>query len=206
VREPPFWERLGERIGYGLAAIVLGPAAALERRTRRSIRRAMLDYVRDLEPMKLESRRGLLGRNVSLRAAAGATLPAEIEVDLEGRRARVVVQFERLPAFVDACISRDVRELDELPHRPTGWVVATTPTNVRLDSDTLDGPAAEALVAAIAAGPLSSTDAFELTISPDRMTLITRAPITRAGWTSIGEGVIAAVAWLIARWPSSYRG
>lgn len=188
------WERFGEHIGYGLAAVVLGPQAALERRARRAMRAAMIAFCEPLGPVKLEAPRGILRRRAELRADRGP-VALELELDLRKRSAHASLVLERLPNYVAATITKDASTLD--PHAAPG------PLSVA--SASLDAAVARALRDVVAAGPLQRVESFSITISPERLEILAVAPKTREEWDALGEGALAIVAWLSGRWPASYR-
>lgn len=88
------WERFGEHIGYGLAAVVLGPHAAFERRARRAMRAAMVTWCAPLRPEKLDAPRGKLRRRAEL-PAPGGSLAIDVVLDLARREARITLPLER---------------------------------------------------------------------------------------------------------------
>jgi hypothetical protein len=198
------WERFGERVGYGLAVVVLGPAAALQKRERRAMRTAMVEWCKDLQPVKLEPRPGVLRRSAVL-PETGGSRSAEIELDIEERRVRVGVSLDRrLPSYVEVRVGKRAPSLDPTMKWRMGTPRAVA-EDFRLDSESLDVEASTALVSAIAAGPLARLVAIEIVLTPERIELLTIAPSTPEGWVPIGEGIVALTSWLTARWPSSYR-
>jgi hypothetical protein len=201
------FERFGEAVGYGLAVVILGPHAALERRARRAMRAAMVEWCRDLQPVKLEGQPGIFRRTAALPGTpgTGGPLSAELELDVNEKRARVGVAIERLPAYVKASIGKAASALHPMLKRRRGPPRATA-GGFRLDSQTLDDEVANALVAVVAAGALERLEHVEVALSPERIELLTIAPTTREEWTAIGDGVVALASWLGTRWPSSYRG
>jgi len=180
-----YWEMLGERVGYGLAAVVLGPVAALERRTRRTMRAAMLDSFEDLRPLRLERRRGTIRRNVQLPTGAGAT-SIDIDLDLHTHKTKLTLRLERLPSYVEARIQKHGSEF-------------------RLTTTSLDDDANHALVAMLTNGSLAGLDAIEIALSPEEVVIHITAPTTSEEWATIRAGLVDMVSWLAARWPASYR-
>jgi hypothetical protein len=196
------WETLGEKVGFGLAAIVLGPHAALERRARRSLRLAMVGWAEAHQQVKREAPRGALRRSVTLRAG-GEPIDVDLELELAERRTSLAFAIARLPGYVDVTVDKDAgrvrnMKLRRLPPRAAAGAF-------RLDGDELDLPTAQALVEAIASGPFGHLEAIEIALTPERVTIATLAPSSREGWTSIGEGIAHLVGWLVDRWPPSYR-
>lgn len=197
------WERLGEKVGYGLATIVLGPHAALERRARRAMRTAMVQWVMAHRPSKREAPRGILRRTVSLQADA-EPIDVDVEVDLHARRASLTFPITRLPSYVDVTVDKNAGAVMGARLRRTAPLASAGA--FRLDGEALDRPTAQALVEAIAGGPFDRLEGIVITLQPERITIDVLAPVTRAEWDALGEGVVGVVAWLVARFPASYRG
>jgi hypothetical protein len=196
------WETLGEKVGYGLAAIVLGPHAALERRARRTIRLAMVGWAEAHQPVKREAPRGALRRSVTLRAGS-EPIDVDLDLDLAERRATLAFAIARLPSYVDVTVDNDAgrvrnMKLRRLPPRAASGAF-------RLDGDALDVPTAQALVEAVSSGPFGNLEAIEIELTPERVTVFTLAPSSQEGWSAIGDGIAHLVGWLIDRWPPSYR-
>lgn len=203
------FERFGEHLGYGLAALVLGPRAALERRARRAMRAAMLDYCRDLHPLKLDAPRGSIRRSAQVPTPVGS-LSVELEVDLDARKAWASAPLERLPSYVSARVTKSPSSLGDTAERgakafPGDGEARAIARAFRLETASLDDGAAAALVEAVASGPLDDLDALELILSPEHVKLLFMAPATRESWATVGAGVTSLVSWLGVRWPPSYR-
>jgi hypothetical protein len=197
------WESMGERVGYALAAIVLGPAAALQRQARRRTIRAVVLYCEEYEPTELEAPKGVLRRGARLPTISG---PISIEIELrafEGR-ATLSLTITALPSHVNATVSRAAWEVQGLLSRlPAPLAREGT---LRVDSETLDVETARALLDVIAKGPLATLNAMELEIRREQIDVHVVAPSTLEQWKAIGEGVVTLEAWLTSRWSSSYRG
>ncbi len=163
---------------------------------------ALLDWCRDLHPVKLQAPRGTLRRRVELPSAGGA-LWIELAADLDARRAHLALPLERLPSYVAARITTAARSLDK--HEPARREARARAGPLLLASESLDLPAAQALVDALARGPFQLIEALEITLSPERCEVLAVAPSTREEWSTLVDGVLALVGWLTRRWPPSYR-
>ena len=200
-----FWESLGESIGYGLATVVLGPAAALERRARLAMREALLLFCRDLQPLRLAAPRGTLRRSAQLPLALGVVLPLEIEVDLKRRVVRITAPLERLPAYVEARIGKsilwiypDLRMRLAEPKARSGAIAVWT--------QTLEVDVAQALADAVAGSQgLDSVVAIEIVLQPERIDLHMTAPQDLEAWAAAREVLQTLVTFVATRWPPSYR-
>jgi hypothetical protein len=197
-----YWERLGEGVGYGLAAIVLGPAAALERRARRAMRGALVDFCSERQPVRLSAPRGALRRRVRLAERGAAPLAIEIELELASRTARLRADLDRMPGYVEARVARSLGSL-----RPDErWQVPSLASAGAFSiwSDNLPRGDATALVELVA-GAMATIDAVDILLAPESLEVLAVAPQTIEGWTALGDGVSALAIWLSARWPTSYR-
>lgn len=92
LRMSSYWVSLGERVGYGLALVVLGPAAALERRARLAMRAALLDFCSELQPLKLIAPKGKVRRSV---ARAGDRARSQVATGADHRPDRAVAGLRR---------------------------------------------------------------------------------------------------------------
>ncbi|HEY1958987.1 MAG TPA: hypothetical protein VGH28_25415 [Polyangiaceae bacterium] len=180
-----FWESLGEGIGYGLAALVLGPPAAISRGERRRIRLAFNAWCEEQSAVRLEGSRGVHRRSIRFRSAIGTT-PAEVTLDLFSRRASIHVGIPPLPAWVRARV--------ECEHA------------VRVTSDTLDLAAQRELGDFVAAGPLGELRVVRVDVASERLEVFAIAVTTLDAWRAMGRGVVALADWLADRWPVGYRG
>jgi hypothetical protein len=196
------WERLAERVGYGLGFMMYGPSAALEHRARRRMRTTMLDFWREAQPIKLGAPRPLVRRAVTLESDAGP-LSGQVELDLATRRVTLALPLERLPSYVDARVGKSLATLSAMLLQ-MGEPLATSGA-FRIDSTTLDREAAEALVQAVADGPLDRLEAVEIRVKSDTCEIFAVAPILSEEWAAIRDGSVGVVQWLRARWRSSYR-
>ncbi len=195
------YERLGEAIGYGLAAVVLGPKAALERRARRAIRHALLDWCAPLDPVKLVAPRGVLRRGVTLATAMGP-MAAEVTVDVHDKQAKLVASTPQLPPMVAVTVTtmltrRVLADWEDLPTKTNGRLVALTKT--------LDEVTCDALIEHVAAGPLGRLAPLDVVIRPSEIEVVFAAPSVDAEWSDVGKGVTLLSTWLAERWPGSYR-
>jgi len=200
---PSFWESLGERVGYGLAAVVLGPVVARERRARRAMRSALLEFCRPLQPLRLLAPPGVLRRSVQLPVATGSSA-LEIVMDLESRRVRITASIERLPSYVEARIAKSLSSLHDERLRLSEARAGSGAFRVWTES--LDVDVAKALVESVAGGPLERLAAVEVELSAERLDVLAVAPQSDEGWQAIGDGLTGLAAWLAAKWPASYRG
>jgi hypothetical protein len=198
-----YWEQLGESMGYGLAAIVLGPAAALERRTRRAMRGGLVDFCSERQPVRLQAPRGTLRRSVRLATRGAAPLALEVELELSSRTARLRADLERMPGYVEARVARSRSSL----HPDASQRLATPLSSsgeFSLWSDSLPLADATALVE-IAARATAAIEAVEIRLSPESLEVLAVAPQRAEGWIVLGDGVSALASWLSARWQTSYR-
>ena len=195
------WEELGERIGYALAAVVLGPAVALERRGRREMRAALREWSASLAPTDLVAKeRGVLRRNVRLPTTRDPIV-ADVTLDPFARRATLRATTQMLPGYVRCTVARAPSRLDGVePNLPA----LASAGEVRLDSETLDPETGTALVSALAA-TASRIDAFEIELRSERTTIRFLAPAHRDGWRAVEDMTRALSAWLAEKWPASYR-
>lgn len=180
-----FWERVGQGIGYGLAALVLGPPAAISRSERRKIRRAFVAWCDEQSAVKLEGRRNVLRRSITMTSALGA-MPAEVELDSFARRATLRVTIPPLPAWVRAQVACE--------------------SGVTVESESLDREAQRALRDFVAAGPLGALRVLDVDIASERLEVLAIAVTTLDAWRAMGRGVVALADWLAERWPLGYRG
>jgi hypothetical protein len=191
-----FWEELGERVGYGIAALIYGPAAALERSHRRAFRRALRAYCSGIDTVRMTPKRsGVVSRRITL----AHDVSAEVELDLASRHAWFEVQLERRPAFVEAIIDKHLGSIDYDPK------IAIAEGELRLSSRTMPADDQKAMLSAIARGPLERLTAVEIVVDPERVVILTPAPTTAEQWSVIERGCLDLVAWIGARWPISYR-
>ena len=197
------WERLGESVGYALATVLLGPAAALQRQARRRMVYAAIGFCRRHEPTELDAPKGVVRRGIRL-ATPGGPIPVEIELRPFEDRAALLVTIPALPASVQATVGRHATALHGVRGRlPEALAQDGT---LRIHSTALDAATATALLAALAKGPLGALPAFELEIRREKLDLLVAAPPSTEAWTALGDGIVDLAAWLAARWPSSYRG
>lgn len=199
---PSVWEVLGERVGYGLATIVLGPHAALQRRTRRQMRAALVEWSRALQPTTLETPRGTLRRGVSLRVYAGEPRAVEVLVDLAERTATMSVAIDPLPTYVEARFSKNADAIAGAP--PTGEPLVVA-GELRAESASLDVDATTELLSAIAGGPLARLPAMDMLLESRRIVLRATAPTDRDDWEALGDGLGEVVNAVSRRWATSYR-
>jgi hypothetical protein len=197
------WEQLAERVGYGLGALIYGPGWLVERRARRVARDALLGWCDGLATTKLVAPRGWLKRTVSLPTQVGEPITIEVDLDLAYRRATVVAVVQALPSYAAARVSRALGLIRDVRMR-LGKPLAMS-ANVRVDSETLDADAGQALLETVANGPLARLEAFDLDIRSEQIELRIVAPSAMEEWSSVGAGLVAIVTWLAKRWPSSYR-
>lgn len=198
-----YWVKLGERIGYGLAVVVLGPGAALERSARRAMRAALLDFCGELQPLKLIAPKGKVRRSAQLPVVAGS-LALEIELDLRSRRVQITVPIERLPTYVEARIAFALPLLyeDRRLRLPTPRAFSGT---FCVWTESLADDVAKALVEAVA-GSAAPLHAIEITLSAERIEVLAIAPQSSQEWTAIGDRLVRLAASIATLWPASYRG
>ncbi len=195
-----FWERVGELIGYSAAAIVLGPIDAVTRHERRAMRKSFVAWTRAFDPVPLESKKpGVVRRAITLRTRTG-TLPADVELDVFARRARVVAAIPTLPPSIRATISRG--SLEGVRWRRGAPV--TTAGSLRADSDTLDADSAHAILVNVEHGGLGALTTVEIDLASE-LTVRTVAMTTEAAWRAIGDGVVSLADFLAEKWSPSYR-
>jgi len=180
-----FWERVGEGIGYGLAALVLGPAAAISRSERRRVRHAFNAWCDEQSAVKLEAPRGVMRRAITMKSSIGA-MPAEVRLDLFARRALIRVAIQPLPPWVRARV--------ECEHA------------VRVVSDTLDLAAQRELGNFVARGPLGELRVVHVDVASEAIEVYAIALTTLAAWRSVGGGIVTLADWLVEKWPVGYRG
>jgi len=179
-----FWERVGEALGYGIAAVVLGPPAAISRSERRRVRRSFVAWCDEHAAVELAGSRGVTRRAITLDAKLGG-LPARAELDVLARRARIEVRIAPLPSFVRATVIRDGA--------------------LRVESDSLDPASIQALRDRVASGKLGELRALAVGIASEELVVVAIAMTTLEAWRGIGEGVVELAEWLAERWPASYR-
>jgi hypothetical protein len=199
---PSYWWRQGERLGHALAYVLFGPAVALEMRARRRARQAVLGYCATLESADLGGPRRRIHRSVQL-PARGRALSVELDVDVIRRRASFIAVIDPLPGYVQATVRRAPWRLTGTKMR-LGKALALQ-DGVRVDSANLNVPMAEALLDAVAAGPLGRVEAFELSVGRECLELTVLAPSTVSEWQGLGEGLVLIEAWLGERWRAGYR-
>ena len=180
-----FWERVGEGIGYGLAALVLGPPAAISRSERRRIRRAFVAWCDAHDATKIEAPRGVARRAIALPTKLGK-LPVRAELDVNARRARIEATIAPLPTFVRAAVIRDGA--------------------LRVESDVLDPASRAALRDRIAAGKLGDLHALAIGVASEELVVVAIALTTPEAWRALGDGVVDLAEWLAEKWPVGYRG
>jgi hypothetical protein len=198
-----FWERVGETIGYGLAALVLGPPAAISRAERRRIRRAFVTWCDELSPVTLETGRSGIRRAIYFETAIGR-LPATAELRVFALRAQVEAAIQPLPTWVAANVSRDLSMLRRVRMR-WGEPLASE-GSLRVDSTTLDVDSARALAARVSASKLGELRAVDVEVASERLRVTVVAMTTVEAWRAIGEGIVEVANWLVERWPVGYRG
>jgi hypothetical protein len=198
-----YWERVGEAVGYSLAVVLIGPVAALQRQARRRMVYAAIGFCRRHAPIELAAPKGVVRRAIRL-ATPGGPIPVEMELRPFEGSASLVVTIPALPGNVHATVRRHPSGLRGARDRRTEALAEDG--SVRIEAATLDVETARALVAAISAGPLGALPSFELEIRREQLDLVVAPPATTEAWVAIGEGIVLLVAWLTARWPSSYRG
>ena len=91
-----FWEAVGEKLGYGIAAVIYGPRVAIEQRHERTIRRAFAAWLGDEQYTKQVAERGRVRRLVE-RQADELSFLLECELRPEIDRAYITIRLEKLP-------------------------------------------------------------------------------------------------------------
>ena len=198
-----FWEWVAERVGYGLAAVVLGPGALVERKAKTLAKRALYTFAHAHDAERLEVRRGTIRRLVRLKTAE-EPVHVEISLDLKKRHAQVMVELPDLPRSTTVWVSRAMNEFHDDLRLHLGPPRAMVNT-VRLDGTDVDDETASALVEEIAKGPLGGVRAFELSLAEGRGQLTVHAPDTSEAWQPIADGMIALTSWTRTKWAHSYR-
>lgn len=183
-RAPSPAERLGEVLGYLLAAVALGPPAALARSERRKVRQSFLAWCDEHGGLRLDAGRGITRRAIALPTKFGA-LSARVELDAYARRARVEAAIAPLPSFVRATFVRD--------------------GGLRVESDALDATSLSALREHVVSGKLGELRALAVGVASEELVVVAIAMTTLEAWQAIGQGVVELAEWLAARWPASYR-
>jgi hypothetical protein len=196
----PFWVRVGERAGYAVAAILLGPYAAALRHERRLLRRAFHGWLDDLDATRLEAlRTGTSRRSASLRGTS--PIPFDAELDVVAKRAHIDAALS-LAKDVTAEITKARWMLDGVTVRFAGPV--TIHRRVLVDATNLDEGAANELASEVAATAIGRLDTFRLQLQKDRVMLDVVAPRDADTWVAIEK----ALAVLVESWStrfSSYR-
>jgi hypothetical protein len=200
----PFWERVGERAGYALAAVFLGPYAAAIRRERRVLRTAFHGWLDELDAERLVSpAKGTLRRSGSLRGGA-EPIPFEAELLLDVKLARVDVALA-LGKNVTAYLSR----ARPLIAARKGLLIRmakalATAADIRVDEASLDVDAACDLAREVAASGLGTLDAFTIDLRKDRVLLEIVAPRDKESWLAIEKALVVLVESWTRRW-TTYR-
>jgi hypothetical protein len=178
-------EILAEKVGYALAAVVLGPPAAMARRERRAMRAALDAWCEGVGAIRLEVR-GVRARSGKLQGAAGS-FPFEATLDAFHELASLDVAIEKLPPQASVTISKV---------RGRG-VHATSPT--------LDASIMQALVRDVSRTALGARETFSLDLDGERIVLHVEAPREPAEWKALGEAMVAFAESCARRWGGSYR-
>ena len=180
-------EFLAEKVGYALAAVVLGPPAAMARRERRMMRAALETWCEDVGAIRLEAEgRGVRRRSGKLQGAAGS-FPFEATLDPFHKQASVDVAIERLPPQASVTISK-----------PRGR------GEIRVTSATPDDSIMQKLVHELPQ-TRAARETFNLALDGDRLVLHVEAPREAAEWKALGEAMVAFAESCTRRWGSSYR-
>jgi hypothetical protein len=196
-----FWERVGETLGYGVAAIVLGPIDAITRHERRAMRKSFVAWTRAWNPVPMTSSKvGFLRRSLTFVTRAG-DVPAIAELDVFARRARIVASIGVLPSWVDVTLGRG--SLVDV-HTPRGTPLAIA-GSLRAESNTLDVESARALLANVERGGLGALTDVEIEVRTKELTVRTIAMTTEAAWRAIGDAIVSLAELLAEKWPPSYR-
>ncbi len=178
------WQRLGQGVGYALAAVILGPPAAIARRERRALRSAFKEWCEELGAVRLEAR-GVMSRAGNLPASAGS-LPFSVVLDAFAKRAVLDVATGTLPPNARATIMKDA-------------------AGIRVTSDTLDLSATDALARDVAQTGLARLESFVIDIDGERVVLQINAPTTHAEWRAIGLATAQFTEAVVRTWEKSYR-
>ena len=188
------WLRLGEKIGYALGAVTLGPAFLATRRLQRKIRRAFAVWCqRSLRHEKLESPRGRLRRLVTI-ATSGEPVEIEAELDVGERVARLLVTLPAIPGYVDAKIeiSKGAEQAKE-PRVTRGPIVLCGETALADDVDEL-----------FSAFERIRASSFVARMTPDQMELRLSAPEDEADWAAVASALGQVHVWATRR-SGAYR-
>jgi hypothetical protein len=111
-----FWEAVGEKVGYGLAAIIYGPRVALEQRHKRTIRRAFAAWLGDEKFTKQVAEAGRVRRLVE-RQSDELSFLLECELHPEIDRAYITIRLEKLPHMKEDHVLVE----DEAPESAAEW-------------------------------------------------------------------------------------
>ena len=177
-----FWERAGERTGYALAAMLLGPYAAALRRERRVLRRAFHDWLDELGAERLSPRaKGQARRSGALRGAA--PIPFEAELDVIDKRARIDVALS---------LGKDV----------TAQIWKAE--KIHIETSALDAEAKKVVAAEIESSALGALDTFALDLRRDGVVVLLNAPREREAWIAIEKALAVLVETWTQRW-TTYR-
>ena len=208
---PSIWERIGEGIGYGLAAVVLGPQVAIERRQRRTMRSAFREWSASLGATSLVPPRSGERRCAVMLPTSADAIAAEVTLDPYGRTAALAATPPQLPALVDVIVSVIAGARPTLMQVTTGRSVMGKPLVASHDplyafSETLDEATCQALIDAMASGPFGhGFHATRIDIRHDGIDVALPAPTSVAEWQALTAGIVALSRWLAEKWPVSYR-
>lgn len=118
------WLRIGEAVGYGAAALILGPRAALQRRHLRTIRRAFAYWLSDEQYTKQVATHGRVRRLVE-RTDDELAFLLECELQPGDDLATIVIQLEKLPGMTEDKVVAETKaplSADEWSHFASGAV------------------------------------------------------------------------------------
>lgn len=169
------------------------------------MRRALLDFCRDLQPLRMQAPKGTLRRSVQLPLALDATLALEIELGLATRVVHLTSPLERLPSYVAARLGKSVASLHPDLRMRLAEPKARSAA-IALWTETLEVDVAQQLAEAVASSRgLEAIAAIEIVLHPDGIDLHMTAPQSAEGWAGLREVIQALVTFVASRWPASYR-
>jgi hypothetical protein len=204
------WEFLGEKVGYAMAAVVLGPPAAVARRERRILRAALAQWSDEIGAIRLESR-GTMKRAGKLLSAAGS-YPFEVRLDPFRKRASLDVATGTLPPQARGRLAKNPTRVSAptFRYRMTASLWRSLKPLAEVDgitigSKTLDAETARSLARDAADGGLAKLDTFILEMENERMVLDIVAPTDASQWKTIAAALASFVDACVRRWGSSYR-
>lgn len=198
-----FWERVGEGIGYALAASVLGPPAAMARRDRRAMRDAFRAWCRPLDPVpvRAHAERGLR-RAVTLRPPTGA-VTLEAELDPFGKRATLELPIGPFPPNAQVRLAKAPWEIHHVKMRMPEPIASLG--GALAFAGTVDADTAEVLLREVLDTAFGARDAFNLDVQRDALVLTLVAPRAHEEWDGVANALVGLADTYTRRWSTAYR-